>query len=287
MWPRLCPHFFVSQCLLLVDWLLIFLIWYFVTLWAGWQMCWHTFSSVGWLLVAWHLTLHCWIVLRKSLRWQKGSILPITALPRLLHANAIGKLGSKSSPAWWHTGGFRSSTRDRYGWICPRCPTSSIILNQFHACCLHVLYTLFSCFLLEAEVFSPFFSYLSRHRNRLDVLFFAFSMDLNFASFRPVCVGKFPFEPLETCRMVLCQCRCINTTNPWPCNRLTAASNREPSVRARFAVGVACIFLRISTCAKQRSFASREVIRSAVPSFILQPREPLWWPLPFFHIKDL
>ena len=37
---------------------------------------------------------------------------------------------------------------------------------------------------------------------------------LNFASFRPVCVGKFQFEPLETCRMVLCQCRCINTTNP-------------------------------------------------------------------------
>ena len=36
--------------------------------------------------------------------------------------------------------------------------------------------------------------------------------------FAPFVLGKFPLEPLETCRMVLCQCRCINTTNLWPWN---------------------------------------------------------------------
>ena len=87
-----------------------------------------------------------------------------------------------------------------------RCPTSSIIRNQFHAYCrycLHVFYTNFSCFLLEVEVFSPFFSYIF-----LTIHWMFSSWPLKHAVFEWIWilyhftqfVGKFRLSPLKHAR---------------------------------------------------------------------------------------
>ena len=101
-------------------------------------------------------------------------------------------------------------------------PQSSSINFMHAAYMVYIPYFLVSC--LKPKYFHHFSAISSSQQIGCFILGFWNMPSLTawiwiLHQFAPLVSGQFPFEPLETCRMVLCQCRCINTTNPWPWNR--------------------------------------------------------------------